>query len=295
MTVTPTPSIAALPTAPSRQRPGGFSNETDAFLAAMDAFGDDLEAVAEAAEDNATAAEAAAVTATAQAAAAAVSAASALNSAATQATSTTSLTIGTGEKSLTLAQTGKAFALFQRVQLAASASAYVIGRITAFDAGTGAMTVDATTAVGSGTFEAWTVSPAGPEALAAASAAAVRAGTASDLAVTPAALAGSAAFQVLTDAATIAWNAALGFNARVTLTANRTMGEPTNLQDGLTYALAITQDGTGSRTLSWNAVFDWGDVGAPTLSTAAGRVDFAFGIYSATTGKLHMSFRRGGA
>lgn len=128
--------------------------------------------------------------------------------------------------------------------------------------------------------------------LTASTAAQVQAGTDTTTAVIPSALIAAAAFQTLTDAATINWDAALGFNARVTLGGDRTMAAPTNLFDGITYSLAITQDGTGSRAPSWDAIFDWGDIGAPTLSTGAGKVDFAFGIYSAATGKLHMNFRK---
>lgn len=102
----------------------------------------------------------------------------------------------------------------------------------------------------------------------------------------------SAAFQTLTDGATIDWNTALGANARVELGGNRTLNNPTNLLDGYTYALELKQDATGGRTLTWGDAYEWGNVGEPTLSTDPGKVDFAFGIYSATTEKLHMNFRR---
>lgn len=298
MTVTPTPPIRTLPIAPSRKRPATFSPEMDAFLGEMDGFGDDLEAAAEAAEANAQAAEDAAEIAETSAEAAAASAASAVNAPGASATSATSLLVGSGAKSPTLAQTGKTFAVGQPVRIArtsAPSTTWMQGIITAFNSGTGAMTVAVATFAGTGTHTDWTIALTGPDALPAATDAQVRAGTSSDSAATPAALAAAAAFQALTDAATINWNAALGFNARVTLGGNRTMAAPTNLFDGLTYALAITQDGTGSRTLSWNSIFDWGDTGAPTLSTGAGKVDFAFGIYSSATGKLHMSFRKAAA
>jgi hypothetical protein len=109
------------------------------------------------------------------------------------------------------------------------------------------------------------------------------------------AFAALSAFQTLTDGASIDWDTSVGFNAKVTLAGNRAMNNPTNLQDGLTYTLKITQDATGSRTLTWGSVFDWGNVGTPTLSTGAGKVDFAFGIYSSDTEKLHMSFRKAAA
>jgi phage-related tail fiber protein len=78
--------------------------------------------------------------------------------------------------------------------------------------------------------------------------------------------------QTLTDAATISWDMNSGGIATVTLGGNRTMAAPTNLKKG-TYILKVIQDGTGSRTLAWNAVFKWASGTAPTLSTAAGTVD----------------------
>ena len=78
----------------------------------------------------------------------------------------------------------------------------------------------------------------------------------------------------LTDASTITWNTDLGQTATVTLTDNRTVGAPTNLKDGAYYGLAVYQDATGSRTLTWNSIFKWASATAPTLSTAASSKDF---------------------
>jgi hypothetical protein len=92
------------------------------------------------------------------------SAAAAVNAPGTSATSSTSLTIGTGSKSFTLAQTGKQFALGQNVVVANTASPAnnMVGTITAFDPNSGAMTVSVSTTSGSGTFTAWTISLSGP-------------------------------------------------------------------------------------------------------------------------------------
>ncbi len=82
--------------------------------------------------------------------------------------------------------------------------------------------------------------------------------------------------QTLTDGATISWDTSLGVVASVTLAGNRTMAAPTNLAVG-TYILYVNQDATGSRTLTWNAVFKWQSATAPTLSTGASKVDiFSF-------------------
>jgi hypothetical protein len=82
--------------------------------------------------------------------------------------------------------------------------------------------------------------------------------------------------QTLVDASTINWNTANGIIATVTLGGNRTMAAPTNLRVG-TYILHVIQDGSGSRTLTWNSVFKWTAATAPTLTTTAGRRDiFSF-------------------
>jgi hypothetical protein len=85
-------------------------------------------------------------------------------------------------------------------------------------------------------------------------------------------LAASSAPQTLTDGATISWDMSLGFNAKVTLGGNRTL-TVSNPTAGWTYCLGVIQDGTGSRTLTWPASFDWGTTGAPTLTTTASKRD----------------------
>jgi len=104
----------------------------------------------------------------------------------------------------------------------------------------------------------------------------------------------AAAFQTLTDAATVAWDTnAQGYNATVTLGGNRTIGAPTNLKDGWTYSLELVQDATGSRVPTWDAIWDWGQAGTPILQTAANKRDLVFAVYRAASGKLHASFRKG--
>jgi hypothetical protein len=78
----------------------------------------------------------------------------------------------------------------------------------------------------------------------------------------------------LTDGATISWDVSNAQVATVTLAGNRTFAAPTNMVNGGFYALGVIQDATGSRTLTWNAVFKWTAGASPTLSTAAGAYDF---------------------
>jgi hypothetical protein len=78
--------------------------------------------------------------------------------------------------------------------------------------------------------------------------------------------------QTLTDGTTISWDTSLGQIATVTLGGNRTLAAPTNLKIG-TYILHVIQDGTGSRTLTWNSVFKWPAGVAPVLTTTASARD----------------------
>lgn len=124
-----------------------------------------------------------------------------------------------------------------------------------------------------------------------ATAAEIQAGTDATKVVAPSFLAGSAVFQTLTDAATIAWNIATGYNAKVTLGGNRTLGAPTNLQEGLGGVLRVIQDGTGSRTLAYNACWDFGALGSPTLTTTAAAEDLIFWVCTdAVTPKIKATF-----
>jgi hypothetical protein len=77
----------------------------------------------------------------------------------------------------------------------------------------------------------------------------------------------------LTDAATIAVDLSLANNFTVTLGGNRTLGNPTNQVAGQAGQIVVTQDGTGSRTLSYASRWKFPAGTAPVLSTAAGAVD----------------------
>lgn len=99
--------------------------------------------------------------------------------------------------------------------------------------------------------------------------------------------------QVLTDAATIAWDADLGLNARVTLAGNRTLGNPTNLVDGDVLNLRIVQDGTGTRTLAFASKWKAAGGVAGVVSTAAGAVDFLSGQYDATPDTIVYVLNKG--
>ena len=79
--------------------------------------------------------------------------------------------------------------------------------------------------------------------------------------------------QTLTDASTISWNALTQPVAKVTLGANRTLGAASGGVAGQFVSLLIIQDGTGSRTVTFNAAYEFKDDTAPTLTTTAAKGD----------------------
>jgi hypothetical protein len=101
----------------------------------------------------------------------------------------------------------------------------------------------------------------------------------------------------LTDASTIAVNAALGNDCRVTLTASgHTLGNPSNPSDGQRILFQITQPASGGpyTILYGTAYLFSATLPAPTLSVTASLTDLLGFIYNATIGKwLFVSFVSG--
>jgi hypothetical protein len=75
----------------------------------------------------------------------------------------------------------------------------------------------------------------------------------------------------LTDGATITWNVIDSPVAKVTLAGNRTLSAPSGTTPiaGQFISLLIIQDGTGGRTITWNAVYEFAADTAPTLTATA--------------------------
>lgn len=161
------PSITTLPAAPDPSNRATFNALAYPWSAALPTFGTEVSAVATNVKANADEAQADAVATAADrvqtgldAVAAAASAASAIAAPGVQATSTTSVLVGLGSKSLTI-QTGKAYSVGQSVVIAdtsAPSTNWMFGQITSYDSGTGALVVYATQSAGSGTLTAWTIS-----------------------------------------------------------------------------------------------------------------------------------------
>jgi hypothetical protein len=75
----------------------------------------------------------------------------------------------------------------------------------------------------------------------------------------------------LTDGATITWNVIDSPVAKVTLAGNRTLSAPSGTTPiaGQFISLLIIQDGTGSRSITWNAAYEFAADTAPTLTATA--------------------------
>ena len=72
------------------------------------------------------------------------------------------------------------------------------------------------------------------------------------------------------------------------MNANSTFAAPINTQIGHSGTIFLTQDGTGSRTASFNSVFKFVGGSAPTLSTAANAVDRLDFVCKATD-EIHIA------
>ena len=99
----------------------------------------------------------------------------------------------------------------------------------------------------------------------------------------------------LSDGATITPNFATANNFSVTLGGNRTLANPTNLTAGQSGAIAITQDGTGSRTLAFGSYWKFAGGTAPTLTTTASKVDvLVYYVESSTRISAQVLLNMGG-
>ena len=85
----------------------------------------------------------------------------------------------------------------------------------------------------------------------------------------------------LIDGANIATDASLGNIFTVTLGGNRNLSAPTNPTDGQKITYRVKQDGTGSRGLTFDAIFNFGSlVPAFTPTTTASKTDYIGCIYN---------------
>ena len=99
----------------------------------------------------------------------------------------------------------------------------------------------------------------------------------------------SGSITALSDGANISVNLALNNHFSVTLAGNRTLDNPSNIVAGTSGSFFLTQDGTGSRTLSYGSYYDFAAGAAPTLTTTAAAVD-RIDYIARTTTSLHCVF-----
>jgi hypothetical protein len=102
----------------------------------------------------------------------------------------------------------------------------------------------------------------------------------------------AAGFITLSDAATITPDFSAGFNFQVTISANRTLANPTNAKVGQSGVIIVTQDATGGRTLTYGSAYKFSNGTAPTLSTTANSVNALF-YYVVTTSFIIVNGIRG--
>lgn len=89
--------------------------------------------------------------------------------------------------------------------------------------------------------------------------------------------------KVITYAATITPNMRDGNYQQCTLTGNVTIAAPSNVAAGDMLEIVLVQDGTGSRTATWNSVYKFASGDTGTLTTTASKKDtFTFRAYDAT-------------
>lgn len=97
---------------------------------------------------------------------------------------------------------------------------------------------------------------------------------AEDVLLGPNAVWNAAAFESLTDAATIAIDMSLLFNMSVTIAGNRTLGNPTSTKVGQSGCIAVTASG-GTRTLNKGSNWKSTDISWP-ISLASGTTTYIF-------------------
>jgi hypothetical protein len=269
-------TITPLPDAPTRADPENFSARGDALMTALPDFvtetnllaGELNTALADAqtaagnASTHAGTASTQAGIATTKAGEAAASAATALNAPGTTATSTTSLTIGTGSKSLTI-QTGKSIAVGASVIIAYTTTPAnrMSGVVTAYDSGTGALTVTADATGGSGTYTAWTVSLGSVGADL--SVYATKTGTET---LTNKTITGTKETKVAIGASDI--DLALGNYFTRTISGTTTLTVSNVPATGTVGAFVLELTNGGSATVNWFSGCKWAGGTAPTLTSS---------------------------
>lgn len=144
-------AITPLPTAPSRDRPGTFVSEANAFLGALPVLGTEINVVS----SHMMTLEGSTYAAMTQAQQAAANAAASVNHPSYTGTSVSSLDLSFGVKTVA-APTGKNWNGGMVLQLWADATHFMSGTVIAYVDGT--LTINITNVTGGGTFSNWAIS-----------------------------------------------------------------------------------------------------------------------------------------
>lgn len=94
---------------------------------------------------------------------------------------------------------------------------------------------------------------------------------------------------LLVDMSTIPVDATMGNHFYVTLGGNRTLSNPTGAAPGQKITFELIQDGTGSRTITFDSKFVFGTtIASITLTTTPSKRDFVGVIYSDLDDKFYV-------
>lgn len=90
----------------------------------------------------------------------------------------------------------------------------------------------------------------------------------------------------------IAWNLSTAQSAKHTLTENTTLANPTNMVDGGTYILRITQHASSAKTFAFGSAYRWPGGAAPTITATLNGVDIITFISDGThmDGSIRQAF-----
>lgn len=96
----------------------------------------------------------------------------------------------------------------------------------------------------------------------------------------------------VTGATTVDLQTATIFQHTLTGATTYTFSNPPSSGTGFSFAMKITQDATGGRTITWPASVDWEDGVAPTLTSGANDVD-VFSFFTTDGGTTYYGFISG--
>lgn len=282
MAVTPTPPISPAPATPQRltDSPETFVEKSDPWMDWMATVTEEVEATAEAAESNATAAETAAGTAESASTAA-------VNAGTLIATVSTSLSLTTGAKAISWAETGRTFANTRQCTLirASDPTQKMWGALSLVDntAKTATLTVATSGEIAGsgGPYTDWILVDSWLERLSEATVAQVRT-KAAHVAVSPDVGRDAAAAAAVTMGATVTVDGADGLRRTLACNGSFTLAAPTNVDPGDVIEIDVTHS-SNNNVLAVNSALKRQN-GLGVLSITSGHRDLIVILVQAVDG-----------